>query len=289
MEEIANNIFIEQSYPGVVSSVLKLNHGLLLVDGPFRADDYQAWYQKVINLGGGIGQLLIMLDTQKDRLVGTPLGDIPIVAHENALAMIQDTQAVSRTPEMKSGSASEPYDLPQNTRWCMPDMTYQQQLNIHWDDEPVVITHQPGAHLAGSWVRYETERVVFVGDSVVIQQPPFLAYASLERWVDELSWLCSETFKNYKIVSGRNGIVQQKSILKMIDFLELVQNVIEELLVMEDPEEGLTQWVPQLLKKLCYDREKAEVFQQRLAWGLTKLLKRYQAGSIISKGMTHAV
>lgn len=287
MEEIANNIFIEQSYPGVVSSVLKLNHGLLMVDGPFRADDYQVWHQKIVNLGGGIGRLLIMLDTQKDRLVRTPLVEIPILAHENALEMIQDTPTISRTSEMKPGIDTELNDLSQNTRWYMPDMTYQSQLNIHWDEQPVVITHQPGGHLAGSWVRYDAERVIFVGDSVVIHQPPFLAYCDLERWIDELTWLCSDPFKSYKIISGRNGLVQQRSILKMIDYLALIQSAVDELKMMENPEDGIANWTPQLLKSLSYDRDMADSYRQRLDWGLTKLLKRHKDGIAVIKGASH--
>ena len=284
MEEIAPNIFIEQSYPGVVSSVMKLSHGLLLIDGPFRADDRLLWQQKLVSLGGGIGQLMVMLDTHVDRLLCNPLTEFPILAHENALVIIQDLPVTARSSEMPSGPDAEPYELPQNSRWCLPDMTYRQQVNIHWDDQPVVVTHQPGGHLAGSWVRYDAEKVVFVGDSVMLNQPPFLAWCDLDRWIDELNGLCSDTFSDYSIVSGRNGVVRQKSILKMIDFLTEIKVAVEELALMEDSTEAMAQWAPKLLLKLNFDRSLTEQYQKRLVWGLIKLIKRYNANLAEAKG-----
>ena len=92
MEEIAQNIFIEQSYPGVVSSVLRLRHGLLMIDSPFLADDRQSWQQKLVNLGGGVSRLLVLLDSHMDRLLGVPLSELPILAHENVLQIIAGLQ-----------------------------------------------------------------------------------------------------------------------------------------------------------------------------------------------------
>lgn len=288
MEEIAPNIFIEQSYPGVVSSVLKMSHGLLLIDGPFRVDDRQLWQQKLVNLGGGIGRLMVMLDTHTDRLLSIPLFEIPVLAHENALVIIQELPVTARSSEMPSGSDAEPYELPQNSRWCLPDMTYRQQLNIHWDDQPVVVTHQPGGHLAGSWVRYDAEKVIFVGDSVMINHPPFLAWCNLDRWIDELTGLCSDTFRDYTIVSGRNGVVGQKSIMKMIDILTEIKAAVDELVLMEDSTEAIAHWALKILRRWNFDRSLTEQYQKRLVWGLTKLIKRYKAIHDEAKGDKNA-
>lgn len=284
MEEIAPNIFIEQSYPGVVSSVLKLSHGLLLIDGPFRADDRQLWQQKLANLGDGIGRLMVMLDTHTDRLLNIPLIETPILAHENALSIIQDLPITARSSGVPSGSDTEPYELPQNSRWCLPDMTYRQQLNIHWDNCPVVVTHQPGGHLAGSWVRYDAEKIIFVGDSVMIDQPPFLAWCDLDCWIDELTGLSSETYRDYVIISGRNGVVRQKSIIKMVDFLSEIKAGVDELAPMDDSSEAIGQWAPKLLRKLNFDRELTDYYQKRLIWGLSKLIKRHNTKHVEAKG-----
>lgn len=274
MEEIAQNIFIEQSYPGVVSSVLKLSHGLLMIDSPFLADDRQSWQQKLVNLGGGVSRLMVLLDSHTDRLLGVPISELPILAHENILQLIADLPTPSRAPERLSGSESDPYEMSQNGRGVLPNMTYSHQLHLYWDDQPVVVTHQPGGHSAGSWVRYDAQGVIFVGDSVVINQPPFLAWCELDRWVDELTWLSSDFFRDYQVVSGRDGLVTQKSVVKMIDFLTLIKDVVNTLKFQENWSEEVERRAPEILRKFDFDREKAEQNYNRLVWGLNKLLER---------------
>ena len=288
MEEIAQNIFIEQSYPGVVSSVLRLRHGLLMIDSPFLADDRQSWQQKLVNLGGGVSRLLVLLDSHMDRLLGVPLSELPILAHENVLQIIAGLPTPSRTLEKLSGSESDPYEMPQNGRGVLPNMTYSHQLRLYWDDQPVIVTHQPGGHSAGSWVRYDAQSVIFVGDSVVVNQPPFLACCDLDRWIDELTWLSSDYFRGYQVVSGRDGPVTQKSVVKMIEFLTMIKGVVTELKSLENWSEEVDRWVPEILRKFDFDGDKAEQNYNRLAWGLSKLLERMAARQDETEGELYA-
>lgn len=277
MEEIANNIFIEKGYPGVITAVLRLNQGLLMIDVPYRVDDQGSWRQNLHRLGGGDGRLMVMLDTHTDRLLGIQSIDFPVLAHEKTLDIIQSLPITQRAAEVKPGSDADPQELLQNIRWAVPDMMYTHQVSIYWDEGPVVITHQAGGHYAGSWVRYDQEKVIFIGDSVVIHQPPFLGWADLDRWIDELNWLCSDTFKGYKIINGRNGLVRQRSIVKMINFLTNIKGIVNDLLEMDNREEGIAQIAPKLLRNFSFDREMTEFYKSRLIWGLKQLVKRTEA------------
>jgi len=274
MEEIANQVFIEQCYPGVVSSVLKLKRGLVIIDGPCRADDRHAWGQKLVNLGGGVGKLVVLLDTHTDRLSSLPLIDAPILAQENAIDLIQDLPTASRSVEKQLGADPDDYDLPHNNRWPIPDITYSQQVNLFWDEQPIVVTHQSGAHVAGSWVRYDAEKVIFVGDSLVSHQPPFLACCQIERWIEELTWLSSDFFKFYQIISGRDGVLGQESVLKMIDFLNEIKSAVNELLWLEEQDKGIAQTAASLLSHLSFEQEKFESYHACLVGELNNLVRR---------------
>jgi glyoxylase-like metal-dependent hydrolase (beta-lactamase superfamily II) len=278
MEEIAYNIFIEKGYPGVVSSVIKLSQGLLIIDAPMRADDRQAWQQTLGDLGGGKGRLMVLLDTHTDRLYGTQMIEFPILAHENTLQIIRELPSTQKVSDRQEASDPDTYDLPQNVRWAVPDLTYTKQVSIHWDETPVVVTHQPGAHLAGSWVRYDPARVIFVGDSVVIKQPPYLECCDLDCWIDELNELCSDVYKGYKIIGGRNGVVQQRSIGKLIKLLSAVKTFVVDAADVDNHEEGLDRFALELLRDIDYDRDLKEHYKSRLVRGLKQLLHRYNTG-----------
>jgi glyoxylase-like metal-dependent hydrolase (beta-lactamase superfamily II) len=280
MEEIAHNIFIEKGCPGVVSSVIKLSQGLLIIDAPMRADDRQAWQQTLGDLGGGKRRLMVLLDTHTDRLYGTQMIEYPILAQENALQIIRVLPSTQRASDLQEASDPETYDMPQNVRWAVPDLTYTKQVSIHWDEQPVMVTHQPGAHMAGSWVRYDAGKVIFVGDSVVIKQPPFLGWCDLDRWINELSELCSDTFKGYKIIGGRNGVVQQRSILKMIELLSAVKSFVVDASAEDHPEDRLDQFALKLMREINYDRDLKEHYKNRLVRGLKQLLQRHKAGKV---------
>jgi glyoxylase-like metal-dependent hydrolase (beta-lactamase superfamily II) len=286
MEEIANQVFIEQCYPGVVSSVLKLKRGLVIIDGPCRAGDRHAWGQKIVNLGGGIGKMVVLLDTHTDRLSSLPLVEAPILAQENAVELIQDLPIVSRPADKQPGADPDDYDLPYNNRWPIPDITYSQQVNLFWDDQPVIVTHQPGAHLAGSWVRYDAEKVIFVGDSVVSHQPPFLAWCQIDHWIEELTWLSSDFFKYYQIISGRDGVIGQESVVKMLDFLQEVKNVLGELARLEEPDDEIAQRADSLLTYYSFEREMKDSHHTNLVGELKNLIRR--AKSAGEKGELNA-
>ncbi len=276
MKEIANNIFIEQSYAGVVLCVFRLSHGLLMVDAPFKADEQQSWRQKLVNLGGGVGQLMVMLDTNTDRLLGMHLSEFPVLAHDSSLDIIQNLPSNMRIPEFQARSDSEAHDQSQGVRWRLPDIAFSEQVCIHWDDLPIIVTHQPGGHRAASWVQYEAEKIIVIGDGVVINQPPFLEWCHLDLWMDELKWLSSDQFKGYKIISGRNGLIQQEAVISMHEFLSDVKAGIENLCEMNEPDAGIEVLATSLLRKLSFKSEMREQYQCRLVWGLKRLLKQHQ-------------
>jgi hypothetical protein len=193
---------------------------------------------------------------------------------ENALEIIHNLPIVNRPLEKLSEPEPDPHDAPQTTRWSLPDLSYSRQVNLYWGEQPVVVSHQPGAHLAASWVKYDTEKVIFVGDSVVVNQPPFLSWCSIDRWIEELMWLSSDFFKYHLMISGRDGIVSQKSVENMIKFLQSLKSVVSELLMIDDPERRIEQESIKLLKFFNVDSHLKEEYQKRLTGELNQLIKR---------------
>ncbi len=279
MEEIANNVFIENNYPNVVLGVLKLDHGLLMVDAPFRGPNLMSWRKKLISLGGGIDKILVMLDSHIDRTLGIPAMEFKVLGHQNVVDIIGKRPTTARGQDVDAGADWEADDLPENIHWALPDITYKDELLIYWNDEPVIITHQPGAHIAGSWVRYNAEKVIFVGDSVVVNQPPFLAWSDLDIWLQELDWLKSEAFNGYKIVSGRNAVVKPHWIDQLVDFLTAIKARIPTLAMRDGRVEAITDAVSQLIKELDYEKTLTDPYVNRLVWGLEHYLQRHYPGT----------
>lgn len=275
MEEIAPNIYLEDGYPGVVLSACKFKNTLLLVDSPFRPEDVRSWRASLASLNASPERILMMLDTHIDRTIGIRAMDSIVVGHENAMEIIQGRPTSGRGQDLDTGAECEAYELPSSIRWVMPAMTYSNSFTMYFNDLPMVISHRPGGHLAGSWVEYEAEKLLFVGDSVMVNQPPFLAWSDLELWLEELSPLLTDSYKGFKIITSRNGVVRAKTVERWILFLTRIKETIENIVSSGGQCQDLLAAVPELLKRINFTKNFTETYENRLKWGLEAYYRRH--------------
>ncbi len=280
MEKISEHVFIETEFPGVVSGVINLESGMLLIDAPFDQVNQQTWRSKWLDWPGQKEVILVLLDPHLDRTIG--ISDIApkILAHENSVEILRNRLISGQSQDIDAGAEWPAGDLPSNLRWVSPDIIFSNTIALHWDKTPIRITHQPGSHSAGCWVHFDAEKVIFVGDSILVNQPPFLAWSDIDTWIEELKWLASDQLKGYKIISGRSGVVKTKSLEKMISFLSAVKDVIEVLPGSRQNEEALDSVISKLLKMLSYDKDFREIYVNRLRWGLTQYMRRLEKNEI---------
>lgn len=273
MREIANKIYIEESYAGVVLGAIELDRGLILIDVPLLPADRQSWRARVNQLAGANESIVVMLDTHIDRTIGLKGFDATIVGHEHALEILHNRPVGLHPRDLNQGAQAEIYDLPVGVQWAFPDMCFTENVSFYSNWVPIILTHQPGAHLAGCWVKSEVEKVLFVGDSVVVGQPPFLAWSDLDIWLDELDELLSDAFQDYKIVASRNGLVRKKSIEKFARFLRYLRGRLIDLSSARQKEQAIAELVPDLLRMLRFDRKYSSLYTTRLISGLSRYLK----------------
>jgi hypothetical protein len=275
MEEIASNVYLEMEFPRVVLGILKLDHGMVMIDSPFRLPDTQSWMAKLRHFGMGMEALHLLLDAHVDRTLMTHAMETDVIIHEDACDIIRNRSASSRSQELEIGPDWTHTELPSGTRFFIPRMTFSDEVLIHWGEKPLVISHRAGSHYAGAWLIHDAQKVVFVGDSVVIDQPPFLAKANLDCWIGDLNWLSSPRFEDYQIVSSRSGLIQPESIRKMAELLTDIEEQLGELSKQGSPIAGVPDLSLQLLKKMDYDPKDQDRYYHRLTRGLELYLKRH--------------
>ena len=227
MREIAKNIYIEDDYLGVTLGAMPLSHGLIQIDAPPSPEDCRAWRAALLNLGGGSERMLINLDAHPDRTLGARAMDCTIIAHEKAAQIFRSRPTTFKSQGEETGAEWE--DIPGlgSIRWAPPEISFVEQLSLHWDGSPIVIEHRPGPSNGAVWVILPEEKVVFVGDAVLKNQPPFLASADLTPWIEELNLLLGPAYKSFTIVSSRGGVVNAQTIRAQLDFLKHVRDRLD--------------------------------------------------------------
>ena len=198
-----------------------------------------------------------------------------VLVHQNAIDIISRKPRNPRCQRKGIGADIERFGIPATIEWKVPSLTYTNEVTIHWDNAPLVVSHKPGAHIAGSWLRYDAENVVFVGDSVILDQPPFLAWSDLDCWLKELAYLESDFFKDYQIIAGREGVVNSGSINRLVEFLNRVKIEVKSLLLQENWRDDLNAVVSILMQYFVFDYQLDALYRNRLNWGLKQYIKNH--------------
>jgi glyoxylase-like metal-dependent hydrolase (beta-lactamase superfamily II) len=280
MQEIAPNIHIESGYAGVTLGAISRAHGLVLIDAPFRAEDTRSWRSALMNLGGGVDRLLINMDAHFDRTLGTRGMDCTVVAHEKVSQIFRNRPVTFKTQGSETGSEWELVNGLGSIRWAPPEITFTQQMDLHWDGSPLQLVSHPGPATGAIWAELPEFKVVFVGDAVVKDQPPFLAGADLPAWIEAVQLLLSPAYQNSLLVSGRGGLVAHEEVRSQLDFLQETHKNLEALAAQSAPAEEAERLAPALVRRFAAPVGRASMYRQRLVWGLRHYYQRhYKPGS----------
>ena len=267
MQEIAPHVYIETAFPGVTLGAINWPHGLIQIDTPFRPEDIRTWRAELLTMSGGVDRLLINLDAHFDRTLGSRQVECMIVGHEKMAQIFRDRPITFKAQTIETGADWELFNGIGSIRWAAPEITFSEKLEIHWDSNPMILEYHPGSSTGAIWVTMPEEKVLFLGDAVVPDAPPFLASADIPAWKESLALLSSPELRNYTLVSGRGGVISQEQVKEQVRFLEKVERVLEKL-DEKSSTDDLEKAVSHLAKSFVVPTEKLAHYSLRLRWGL---------------------
>jgi glyoxylase-like metal-dependent hydrolase (beta-lactamase superfamily II) len=273
MQQIERGIFYENSFLGVTLGGLVFSHGTILIDAPLRAEDARSWRSSLLNQRGGASRLLINLDAHPDRTLGARAMDCTIVAHQKAAQVFRNRPSIFKGQGMETGADWELYNDAIGMRWAPPDITFSQQMSMHWGGLDVILEHHPGPAPGSIWVVIPNSRIIFIGDAVVSDQPPFLANADPEAWLETLD-LLHASYRDYVLISGRGGPLPADAVQKQKKYLKNILKGLDRLTKRNAPPEDVDDLIPGLLSDLTFPAEKKERYRQRLRYGLYQYYAR---------------
>jgi glyoxylase-like metal-dependent hydrolase (beta-lactamase superfamily II) len=275
MQSIAKNVYIEDQYLGVVLGAIDLPHGLIQIDAPPSPDDGRAWRATLMNLESGPERLLINLDAHPDRTLGARTMECTIIAHDRTAQVFRSRPNTFKAGGDETGSDWEAISGLGNIRWAPPEISFTHTLTIQWDPTPVMIEHHPGPSAGACWVILPQEKIVFVGDAVLNNQPPFLSNADIPVWLETINLLLAPEYKGYKVVSGRNGLVSLEVIRAQRAYLKHVQDKLQKLADKKGSAEAAVGLATSLLSSFKASAARQRQYAHRLRYGLSHYYTRH--------------
>jgi glyoxylase-like metal-dependent hydrolase (beta-lactamase superfamily II) len=258
--------------------------GTIMVDSPPCPEDARTWRATLRNLNSGVNRLLINLDDHYDRTLGARAMDSPVFAHLQTAESFRDRGTVFKGQALDSGADWEKCIGLSGVRWASPNLTFDRQAHLHWDDAPVIVEHHPGPAPGACWVILPAEKVVFIGDLVAISQPPFLENADLEAWIESLNALLLASYKDFTFVSSRGGVATAEHVRSQKELIRYIDKRLKALAGRKAGAEETEAVAEKVISDLSFPREKTDQYRKRLAYGLHRYyLHQYFPETLIPK------
>jgi glyoxylase-like metal-dependent hydrolase (beta-lactamase superfamily II) len=274
MHQIENGIYYEDAYSGVTLGAIILSHGTILIDAPLRGEDARSWRATLVNIGSSANRVLVSLDAHPDRTLGTRAMDTTMVTHHNTALTFRNRPTIFKGQNQDSGAEWEMNDEVIGTRWSTPDITFTQQMVFHWGEPEVILEHHPGPALGSIWAIIPAAKVMFVGDTILSEQPPFLAHADLPAWIESLDLMLS-SYRDYTIICGRGGPVGIEAVKAQKRYLTKILKGLERLAKRKAVPEMTEGLISGLIKDLSAPAKLQEHYVQRLRNGLYQYYSRH--------------
>lgn len=274
MQELTPNVSIQQNALGLYTGIVQTKDGNILIDSPYRTDEPKAWGNRTTKSDA---IFLVLLDTQYDRTLSAKGCDCITVSQSDFLLPAKPRQQAVKLQEELLGSGDGHESIGSSARPFSPEVSFDQNMNLFFGETEVLLEHHTGSNVAGIWAILPQEKVIFVGDSVMVDQPPFLAYSNPAAWAADLKLLASRAYKGYQIVSSRAGLVTQDQVRTMAKLMTFIQNSIATLKEKNADLDNYLELIPRILKRIEYSPAEGELYFNRLRWGLTTYFELNQA------------
>jgi glyoxylase-like metal-dependent hydrolase (beta-lactamase superfamily II) len=268
MHTITDGVYYQDAYAGVTLGAIILPLGTLLIDAPFRPEQARSWKSVLLTQSRGTHRLLVNLDDHIDRTLGNRYIDLTTITHQYTSEAIDNRANIFKGQTYETGSEWEKYPETIGARWTMPAITFNDHLQLHWGEDEIHLDHRPGPAEGAIWVEIPSKKIVFVGDAVLANQPPFLENAKIPAWLESISILRKRKYRDYTVVSGRSGPITAEDVKAQQALLRSIHGRIERLANRNAPIEETEKMIPALLEKLEYPNKQETFFTQRFKYGL---------------------
>jgi len=230
MQEIAPGVYVELEYRGANVGFVATNEGAIAVDTPILPEQAKHWRRQIERLTGK--PLLYMINTDHHR--GHIMGNqyflpAPIVAHERAWRDMRGygdnfkqrvIDSFKREPELQSQFSLAAM------RIIRPQITFSKQLTLRKGGREIRLIHIGGHTMATSIVWLPLERVLFVGDTIWVEEHPYMAQSSATAWMAGLELVRKLDPK--VIIAGHGPLCGLTEVEYMMSFLSHMQDRVWE-------------------------------------------------------------
>ena len=249
MEEVSKQIYVETKYDEVNVGAIVLPNGIICVDVPSYARDARDWAARMHRLSPYPVQYIFLTDANGDRILNTRWLNAPIVTHQYSAERLRSYDKKYPQAILESLSARNPHRGREinNNLVEYPTMSFTDEMAMQRHHDLVLFRSAGGPMRGSSWVVLPSRKLIFTGDTLMVDLHPHLGAPTATKWIASLEELQSLA-TTYTLIPGRGD--HRLAIAAIGHALDYLKTMREKVLAHEEsgqPRELLANYVSQFI------------------------------------------
>lgn len=248
MEEVAKQIYIETTYDEINVGAIVTPTGVICVDVPSYARDARDWAARMHRLSPYPVQNIILTDACGDRILNTRWLNAPIIMHQAAADRLKSYDKKYPQSLLESLAIRNPHRGRELSNGPVEHATasFSGEIVIYRHGLTIELKHAGGPTRGNAWVCLPQHKVIFAGDTLMLDRHPHSAERSTQQWIDSLQEML-KLVDTHTVVPGRGNIVTKEGIQATIEYLQMMFETVTAYVEAEQSRESLSTLVPNFL------------------------------------------
>lgn len=225
MRELAPNVFVETEFHGANVGAIITGEGVILIDTPMLPDDANTWLEEIRKRTDEPILYIINTDHHRGHIIGNQYFPMAtVMAHEFAWKNMKSYGDSFRTRLLnlyrnRMPEAAEEWK--QNLKIIEPEITFSGRTILFKGDKEIHLIPLGGHTPATTVVYLPEDGLLFAGDVVVTDRPPFLSQGDTKEWLEALTYLRKLQYD--VLIPGHGELSGKEATEKMSEFLRIVR------------------------------------------------------------------
>jgi cyclase len=225
IREIAPNVFVETEFHGANVGFIITGEGVILIDTPMLPDDASLWLSEIKRRTDQEIVYIVNTDHHRAHIVGNQyFPTATVIAHEFAWKNMKSygdsfrTRLLNLYRDRIPKAASE---WEKHLEIVLPEITFTDRLLLFKGDKEIHLIPL-GGHTPATTVAYlPQDKLLFAGDLVITDRPPFLSQGDTKEWLKALRYL--RKLRWDILIPGHGELTGEEATQNMSEFLRLVR------------------------------------------------------------------
>jgi cyclase len=228
IREIAPNIFVETQYHGANVAFIVTGEGVILIDSPMLPKEARQWR---VEIGKRTDQEIIYVintDHHRAHVIGNQFfPTATVIAHERAWKEMKSYGDSFRTRLINMYRDRIPAaveEWKQSLEIIKPEITFSGRTLLFKGDKEIHLIPVGGHTPATTVIYFPNEKLLFTGDAVVTNRPPFLSQGNTKEWLQALTYL--RKLRYDVLIPGHGELTGKEATENMSNYLRMVRRKV---------------------------------------------------------------